>query len=66
MSKENRVPDWLEPIKPAHINAVTDSGQSLSESYKLTTRMCFGPKDIKKDNVIYASNVYSALIELEK
>jgi hypothetical protein len=66
MSKDDGVPDWLEPIKPAHIDAATDSGQSLSESHKLTTRMCFGPRDIEKDDVIYASNVHGALMELEK
>jgi len=28
--------------------------------------MCFGPRDIKKDDVIYASNIHGTLMELEK
>jgi hypothetical protein len=66
MSKDDGVPEWLEPIKPEHTDTATDSEQSPSELHRLTVRMCFGPRYTKKDDVIYAPNVHGALIELEK
>jgi hypothetical protein len=66
MSKDDGVPEWLEPIKPKRADAATHGGQSPFELSTFTIPMCFGPRETEKDNVIYASNVHGALIELEK
>ncbi|RYP82884.1 hypothetical protein DL770_005491 [Monosporascus sp. CRB-9-2] len=66
MSKEDGVPSWLEPLKPANVNQPTSNTPQASPSFKSGIRRWFAVDNNKRNDIIYAVGVHGALMELEK
>ncbi|KAI1762824.1 hypothetical protein GGR53DRAFT_400198 [Hypoxylon sp. FL1150] len=65
MASSDGTPEWLEPLRPVHVDQVTKSTPSPPHTLTKIPE-CSADGNTESSEIVYATGVHGALIELEK